>query len=138
MPVMHEATEERGSTTTAWAVYIHPYAIDLDGETIPGVEFARDFFGRTIPEILLMLDGSEKVNGRCLACERVGFRGKCPGSQAHAFTQWQIESTRNFLQEVEMEAFRVPERFNREGRIAFIKRTLTKRERDSQVISVQE
>lgn len=135
---MHPATEDHGRMVTVWAVYVHPYAIDLDGETIPGVEFARDYFGRTIPQILLMLDGSEKVNGRCLACERVSFRGACPGSQAHAYTQWQIETTRNFLHEVEMEAFKVPERYNREGRIAFIKRTLTKRERDSKVIHVQE
>lgn len=135
---MHSATEDRSRMVTVWAVYIHPYAVDLDGEIIPGMEFARDYFGRTIPEVLLMLDGSEKINGRCLACERVSFRGACPGSQAHAFTQWQIETTRNFMHEVEMEAFRVPERYNRDGRIASIKRILTNRERDSQVIVVQE
>jgi hypothetical protein len=135
---MSDPTEENPRTCKVWAVYVHPYAVDLDDTLVPGAEFAMDYFGRTIPQIIVMLDGAERVNGRCLACERVGFRGKCPGSEAHAFTQWQIESTRNIFHPVEMEAFNVPERFNREGRIAAIKRILTKRERDAMVIHTQE
>lgn len=115
---------------TVWAVYSFPILAEESGFG-PHSEFVRDMLGRGEPEIIYMLDGRATIGGECAVCARLAFRGTCPGIEAHAFTQWVIECTRNVWYPVELGEFSIPDDFDRPAQIAEIRRLIMQHEHEA-------
>jgi hypothetical protein len=110
-------------TCTVWAVYTFPYVAKLYAFHVhPDVLIG--LFGRGIPEVTYLTDGTERIKDQCADCARFDFQGGCPGPEAHAFAEWHIECTRTIWYPVEMGKFEVPANLGQHGRIVEVTRLI--------------
>jgi hypothetical protein len=126
-----EVSGEVVETCTVWAVYTFPYLRGLYGYGEHS-ELVIHLIGRGNPEVTFLMDGTEKIDGECVVCDRYAFRGTCPGPEAHTFAQWHIESTRNIWFPVEMGKFEVPADLDHHGRIVETMRLIMQRQRETE------
>ncbi|MCK2239382.1 MULTISPECIES: hypothetical protein [unclassified Crossiella] len=100
--------QSRDGMITVWAVYVLPLLTDGERAVSEYGANVADLLKPGKPRVLFMTDGTEpRRGGRCTLCVRAGFDGDCPGSLAHAYNHWFLESHRNVWEPVEMGVFQV-------------------------------